>query len=117
MNSNQWFFLGMAIMALGWFFIALDGNSGMLPMPGIEGSYCDLDDKLQLELYQRYKDGEITEDQWLEKEQERILRPLSKYDIKCAVGEEMYEPFIYLTWFGWIVCFIMSFWESKKKKH
>ena len=41
-----------------------------------------------------------------------------EYDVLCVVGGEMYEPFIYLTWFGHIMCLMMVFLEPKwyKKK-
>jgi hypothetical protein len=117
MNSNQWFFLGVALIGLGWFFIQFDANSGNIPfgkVSRIVGNHCDIVENINWKLFE---EGKITEDEWIDREQERMLRPLRKPDIKCAVGEEMYEPFIYLTQFGFIICFIMSYWESRKKKH
>ena len=40
---------------------------------------------------------------------------VSVYEVYCVVNAEMYEPFIYLTYFLFIVFMICGFLEPKKK--
>jgi hypothetical protein len=118
MNKIQWIVLSVGFFLLGAFFIQLDSNNGHLPygkVAKIVGNPCTIIEDL---LWERYQSGNITQDEWYEKQSSYDDLPLSEYDVLCVVGGEMYEPFIYLTWFGHIMCLMMVFLEPKwyKKK-
>lgn len=43
-------------------------------------------------------------------------KPLTTTDVWCVINAEMFDPFIWLTGFLWVLFFILGFLEKKKEK-
>jgi len=109
MKKSQWFVLAFCFMFLGMFFINLDVNNGFIDI-GI-GNPCLFMENLYFEQYQN---GEITQEEYRERISSSFEEPLDEQDVICAIGGEMYEPFIYSSYALFIFFLIMGFMEKKK---
>ena len=89
MRANQWFVIGFAFLLLGMYFGIQDMNYERIC--GIGGAGHTL---------------------------EEGSKTLTRGDLWC-INTEIYDPFIYLFFMMWIVCWvngILEWWAERKKK-
>lgn len=121
MNKKQWFTAAFGFFLLNILFINLDVSSGhLISLPkeiSETGNVClDLklmDLEISRDMLEKYDLGDITEEEYYDYLERDYI--LSESDIYCMLREEVYAPFIYLSFFLFILCMVLGFLEPKER--
>lgn len=109
MKNSYWYLLIVVSLISITLFEYLDNHHGNLFLDA-----CSLKEDV---LHDMWKEGYYNDSEYFEKKHELFEEPIeNKFDVSCAVSEEIFEPFIWLSYIFFIVIAIMFSIEKRKRK-
>jgi len=119
MNKKQWSTAAFGFLILQIIFIGLDTSNGFLVFDNDlseTGNIC-LDSELQdnewaMGLLSQFAEGNLTQEEFNERYDS--LSRLDYGDVMCIVRDEVYAPFVWLSFFLFILCMILGWLEPRK---